>query len=143
MSQNPYNPYEQNPPDPNAAPGTSYGSPPPPAQGQGQSPYYGPYTPGSAAPDQNPNYVSYNSPYTPNPPTPGPGVNPGYNPYDQYAPTIGAQGTAPDHSSYAPPPPPLPPTQPRSRGISGKVILLGALALILIIGGIAFGLMSY
>lgn len=144
MSQNPYNPYEQNPPDPNAAPGTSYGSPPPPpAQGQGSSPYYGPYAPGSTAPDQNPSYVPYN-PYTPNPPTPGPGVNPAYNPYEQYAPTLGAQGTAPDYNPYAPPaPPPLPPAQPRSRGISARLILLAVLALVVIVGGIAFGLVSY
>ncbi len=126
MSQNPnYNPYGQNPPDPNAAPGTSYGSPPPPPPGQ--IPNYGPY-----------------NPYTPNPPTPGPTVNPNYNPYDPYAPTVAGPGPSPDYNPYAPPAPPVPPpTQPRSRGISGRVILLAVLALVLVIGGIAVGLVSY
>ena len=71
MSQNPYDPYGQNQPDPNATPGTSYGSPPvPPGQSQGSSPNYGPYTPSPPPPDQNPNYSPYN-PYTP-PPAPPP-----------------------------------------------------------------------
>ncbi len=96
MSQNPYNPYEQNPPDPNATPGTSYGSPPPPpGQSQGTAPGYGPYSPGATPPGQTPNYGSY-YPYTPNPPTPRPAVNPDYNPYDQYAPTQAGQGAQPD-----------------------------------------------
>lgn len=129
MSQNPnYNPYGQNPPDPNATPGTSYGSPPPPP-GQSQGPASG--------------YGSYN-PYTPNPPTPGPAVNPNYNPYDPYAPTVAGPAANADFNPYAPPlPPPPPPTQPRPRGVSGKVILLVVLALVLIAGGIAFGLVSY
>ncbi len=141
MSQNPYNPYEQNPPDPNAMPGTSYGSPPlPPGQSQGSSYNYGPYTPSPTPPEQNPNY----GPYTPNPPTPGPAVNPTYNPYDPYAPTLGGQGTTPDYNPYAPPAPPVPPpTQPRSGGISGRVILLVVLALVLVVGGVAIGLVSY
>jgi hypothetical protein len=144
MSQNPNNPYEQNPPDPNATPGTYYGSkPPPPGQGQGSAPNYGPYTPGATPPGQNPNYGSYN-PYTPSPPTPGPAVNPNYNPYDPYAPTLAGQGAQPDYNPYEPPAPPaLPPTQPRSRGISGRVILLVVLALVLVVGGVAFGLVSY
>ncbi len=144
MSQNPYNPYEQNPPDPNATPGTSYGSPPPPpGQSQGTAPGYGPYSPGATPPGQTPNYGSY-YPYTPNPPTPRPAVNPDYNPYDQYAPTQAGQGAQPDYNPYAPPAPPsLPPTQPRSGGISGRVILLVALALVLVVGGVAFGLISY
>jgi hypothetical protein len=144
MSQNPNNPYEQQPPDPNATPGTSYGSPTPrPAPGQEPSPYYNPYTPGQTPPDQSPNYAPYN-PYTPNPPTPGPGVNPNYNPYDQYAPTSVGQGSTPGYDPYAPPaPPPLPPTQPSSRGLSGRLILLIALALVIIVGGLAIGLVSY
>ncbi len=144
MSQNPYNPYEQNPPDPNAMPGTSYGSPPlPPGQSQGSSYNYGPYTPSPTPPEQNPNYGPY-YPYTPNPPTPGPAPNPNYNPYDPYAPTLAGQGTTPDFNPYAPPAPPVPPpTQPRSGGISGRVILLVVLALVLVVGGIAIGLVSY
>jgi hypothetical protein len=108
MSQNPYDPYGQNQPDPNATPGTSYGSPPvPPGQSQGSSPNYGPYTPSPPPPDQNPNY----SPYNP------------YNPYT--------------------PPPAPPPPRPRSGGISGRVILLVVLALVLVVGGVAIGLVSY
>jgi hypothetical protein len=145
MSQNPnYNPYGQNPPDPNATPGTSYGSPPPPpGQSQGPAPDYGPYTPGSTPPGQNPNYGPYN-PYTPNPPTPGPAVNPNYNPYDPYAPTVAGLGANADLNPYTPQAPPAPPpTQPRPRGVSGRVILLVVLALVLVVGGIAFGLVSY
>jgi hypothetical protein len=144
MSQNPYNPYEQNPPDPNAMPGTSYGSPPlPPGQSQGSSYNYGPYTPSPTPPEQNPNYGPY-YPYTPNPPTPGPAPNPTYNPYDPYAPTLAGQGTTPDYNPYAPPAPPVPPpTQPRAGGISWKVILSVVLALVLVVGGIAIGLVSY
>jgi len=132
------------PPDPNATPGTSYGSPPPPpGQSQGPTPDYGPYTPGSTPPGQNPNYGPYN-PYTPNPPTPGPAVNPNYNPYDPYAPTVAGLGANADLNPYTPQAPPAPPpTQPRPRGVSGRVILLVVLALVLVVGGIAFGLVSY
>ncbi len=128
MNQSPdYNPYEQNPSDPNATPGTAYGSPPPPPPGQGPSPNYGPY-----------------NPYAPNPPTPGPEVNPNYNPYDAYASTIIGQGANKDYNPYAPPAPPaLPPSQPRNRGITGKVILVVVLALVLVVGGVALGLVSY
>ena len=152
MSQNSnYNPYGQNTPDPNATPGTSYGpagSPPPPPPVPGASPNYGPYTPGPTVPGQNPNYGAYNNPYTPNPPTPGPGVNPNYNPYDPYAPTVAAgQGPSPSYNPYVPPAPPAPPvpppTQGRARGITTRVIVLVALALLLVVGGIAFGLVSY
>jgi len=138
MNQNPYNPYEQHPPDPNAPGTTSYGSsPPPPGQSQGS------YTPSPIPPEQNPNYAPYN-PYMPNPPTPGPAVNPTYNPYDQYAPTLAGQGATPDNNPYAPPAPPAPPPiQPRSGGISGRVILLVVLALVLVVGGVAIGLVSY
>ena len=143
MSQNPNpNPYGQNPPDPNAPPGTFYGSPPPPP-GQGSSPNYGPYIPNPPSPGQNPpGYDPYN-PYAPNPPTPAPAVNPNYNPYDPYAPTLAGQEANPNYSPYAPPVPPAPPpTQPR-RGLSGRVIVLIALVIVLVVGGLAIGLVSY
>jgi hypothetical protein len=77
-------------------------------------------------------------------------VNPNYNPYDPYAPTVAGQGSNPDYNPYAPPAPPvppippvLPPTQPSSRGISWKVITIVVVALVLVIGGVAFGLVSY
>lgn len=160
------NPYGQNPPDPNQ--GTAYGSPPP---GPGQNPYnpypnnpgtnpnpYGPYSPNPAQPNSpstgpgsNPDYGSYN-PYAPNPPTPGPATNPNYNPYDPYGQT--ARETAPSYNPYqapmppAPPPgtfqpaPSQPPVKPRG-GLSTRVIILAAVALILVVGGIVFGLVAY
>lgn len=155
------NPYGQNPPDPNANQGTAYGGPP---SGPGQyNPYannpgtpgtnpnpYGPYSPNptqpSTGPGSNPDYGSYN-PYAPNPPTPAPATNPNYNPYDPYGQTVA--GTSPNYGPYQapvppgpPPAPSQPPVQPR-RGLSSRVIILAAVVLVLVIGGIAFGLISY
>lgn len=151
MSQYPsnpnYNPYGQNPSDPNYQ-GTSYGgSPSGPNQGQ-----YPPYN----QPGTNPNPYSPNSqpgidpnaynPYAPNPPTPAPQPNtgPNYNPYDPYAPT--AAGTAPAYTNpyEAPPAPPPVPTPPqRKPGLSPRIIGLIALVLVLILGGILFAFISY
>lgn len=157
MSQNPnYNPYQNPPPDPNQ--GTAYGSPPP---GQGQNPYspgtnpnpYGPYPPNppTPTPPGNPNYDPYN-PYAQNPPSPPPPTDPNY-PYDPYAPTVisGRPGTpsSPNYNPYAPesaPPaaPVSPPQAPRRRGgPSPTVFVLIGLALLLIIGGAVFGVLSY
>lgn len=159
MSQNPNNnPYGQNPSDPNAIPGTAYGSPPPPPGANPDYGSYNPYPPNAnpptpapgSGPASNPNYGPYN-PYAPNPPTPPPTPDPAtpnytnYNPYDQYAPTV-PQGANANYNTYippAPPAPPVPPTRPRSRGLSGRIILLAVLAGLLVIGGIAFGLVSY
>lgn len=132
MSQNPnFNPYGQNSPDPHATPGTSYGppgSPPPPPPGQ------------------DPSYGVYN-PYTPNPPTPGSGENPDFIPYDPYGPTVAGQRSNPNYNPYVPPAPPAPPapppTQGRSKGMSARVIVLVALVAVLVVGGIAIGLVSY
>lgn len=113
MSQNPYNPYGANPNDPGANPGTSYGS--------------------------NPN--DQYTPTYPSSPPPPPGVN--LNPYDPYAPTVPASGLNPTFNAY-PPPPPLPPVlPPKPRGgLSGKILLLGALALLIVLGGIIFAIVS-
>jgi hypothetical protein len=135
MSQYPpnpnYNPYGQNPSDPNYNQGTAYGGPP---SGPGQNPNpYNPYPNNPPAPDTNPS--SY-GPYGQNPPTP---VPPPYNPYAQTAPN-----TAPNYNQYGtiPPAPTMPPTQPR-RGPSTRVILIAVIALVLVLGGIAFGFVSY
>ncbi len=135
MSQYPpnpnYNPYGQNPSDPNYNQGTAYGGPP---SGPGQNPNpYNPYPNNPPTPDTNP---SPYGPYGQNPPTPAP---PPYNPYGQ---TVA--NTAPNYNQYGtmPPAPTVPPTQPR-RGPSMRVILISAIALILVLGGIAFGFVSY
>lgn len=135
MSQYPpnpnYNPYGQNPPDPNFNQGTAYGGPP---SGPEQNPNpYNPYP--NNPPDTNP---SPYGPYGQNPPTPAP---PPYNPYGQTVPS-----TNPNYNQYGtvPPAPTLPstpPTQPR-RGPSIRVILIAVIALVLVLGGIAFGLIS-
>jgi hypothetical protein len=133
MSQYPpnpnYNPYGQNPSDPNQNPGTAYGGPP-----SGPGPY-NPYN-NPPAPDTNTNPSPY-GPYGQNPPTPAP---PPYNPYAQ---TV--SNTNPNYNPYATVPPPptiLPPTQTR-RGPSIRAILITVIALMLVIGGIAFGFVSY
>jgi hypothetical protein len=135
MSQYPpnpnYNPYGQNPSDPNYNQGTAYGGPP---SGPGQNPNpYSPYPGNAPQPDTNP---SPYGPYGQNPPTPAP---PPYNPYGQ---TVA--NTAPNYNQYGtiPPTPTVPPTKPR-RGPSMRVILISAIALILVLGGIAFGFVSY
>lgn len=131
MSQYPpdpnYNPYGQPPSDPNYNQGTAYGGPP---SGAGQNPY-NPYTNNPSAPDTNP---SPYGPYGQNPPTPTP--PPPYNPYD---PTV--SNSNPNYSPYAPMPP-APPT-PSRKGPSMRVILIAVIALVLVVGGIAFGLVSY
>ena len=135
MSQYPpnpnYNPYGQNPSDPNYNQGTAYGGPPS-GPGQNSNPY-NPYPGNPPAPDTNP---SPYGPYGQNPPTPAP---PPYNPYGQ---TVA--NTNPNYNQYGtmPPAPTVPPTQPR-RGPSMRVILISAIALILVLGGIAFGFVSY
>lgn len=135
MSQYPpnpnYNPYGQNPSDPNYNQGTAYGGPP---SGPEQNPNpYNPYPGNPPAPDTNPNPYG---PYGQNPPTPSP---PPYNPYDQTA-----MSTNPNYNQYGtlPPAPTMPPTRPR-RGPSMRVILITAIALILVLGGIVFGFVSY
>jgi hypothetical protein len=136
MSQYPpdpnYNPYNQNPFDPNYNQGTTYGGP---SSEPGQNPNpYNPYpNTNPPAPDTNPS--SY-GPYGQNQPTPAP---PPYNPYAQTA-----TNTNPNYNQYAtmPPPPTIPPTQSR-RGPSMRVILIAGIALALVLGGIAYGLVSY
>ncbi len=129
MSQYPpnpnYNPYGQNPSNPDQNPGTAYGGPPP-----GQNP--NPYNP--SAPGTNPNPYG---PYEQNPPTPAP------PPYDPYAQTVAS--TNPNYSPYTFPPtiPPSTPPAPSRRGPSMRAILIAAIALVLVIGGIAFGFISY
>lgn len=135
MSQYPpnpnYNPYGQNPSDPNYNQGTAYGGPPS-GPGQNSNPY-NPYPGNPPAPDTNP---SPYGPYGQNPPTPAP---PPYNPYGQ---TV--SNTAPNYNQYGtmPPAPTMPPTQPR-RGPSMRVILISAIALILVLSGIVIGFISY
>ncbi len=137
MSQYPpnpnYNPYGQNPPDPNYNPGTAYGGPP-----SGPGPNSNPYNP---YPNTNPTPNTNPSPYGPygqNPPTPTPAPPP-YNPYD---PTV--INSSPNYNQYGAPPtvPPAPPTAPR-RGPSMRVILISVIALVLVLGGIVFGFVSY
>lgn len=140
MSQYPpnpnYNPYGQNPSDPNYNPGTVYGGPP-----SGPGPNSGPYNPypnnpyPNTAPAPNTNPGPY-GPYGQNPPTPTP---PPYNPYD---PTI--VNSSPNYNQYGAPPsaPPSPPVSPR-RGPSMRVILISAIALVLVLGGIIVGFVSY
>jgi len=124
------NPYGQNPPDPNFNQGTAYGGPP---SGPGPNPY-NPY-PGTNPPQPDTNPSPY-GPYGQNPPTPAP---PPYNPYAQ---TV--SGTNPNYNQYGaiPPAPVMPPQQPR-RGPSMRVILISVIALVLVIGGIVFGLVGY
>ena len=129
-SPNPgYNPYGQNPSDPNYNQGTAYGGPPS-GPGQNSNPY-NPYPGNPPAPDTNP---SPYGPYEQNPPTPAP---PLYNPYGQTP-------SSPNYNQYGtlPSAPNVPPTPPR-RGPSMRVILISAIALILVLGGIAFGFVSY
>jgi hypothetical protein len=120
------NPYGQNPPDPNFNPGTAYGGPP---SGPGPNPY-NPYPTNPPQPDTNP---SPYGPYEQNPPTPAP---PPYNPYAQ---TV--SNTNPNYNQYGTIPS-APPTPPR-RGPSMRVILISAIALILVLGGIAIAFLSY
>ena len=124
------NPYGQNPPDPNYSPGTAYGGPP-----SGPGPNTNPYANNPPTPETNP---SPYGPYGQNPPTPAP------PPYDPYAPTV--MNSGPNYNQYvAPPPaPPVPPTPtPTRRGPSMRVILISAIALVLVIGGIVAGFVSY
>lgn len=133
MSQYPpdpnYNPYGQNPSDPNYNQGTAYGGPPS-GPGPNSNPY-NPYQNTVPAPDTNP---SPYGPYGQNPPTPAP---PPYNPYVQTpsSPNFNQYGTVPSV--------PAPPSTPPRRGPSMRVILIAAIALVLVIGGIVFGLVSY
>jgi hypothetical protein len=129
MSQYPpdpnYNPYGQNPSDPNYNQGTVYGGPPS-GPGPNSNPY-NPYQNTAPAPDTNPGPYG---PYGQNPPTPAP---PPYNP-----------PSGPNYNQYGtiPPVPNAPSTPPR-RGPSMRVILIAAIALVLVLGGIAFGFISY
>ncbi len=158
-----YDPYGQNPPNPNAnTPGTSYGGP---NQG-GQNPYnpYGtnpPSGPGSGPnPNPNPNPYGYppppapggpagteygSNPYAPNAPTQRSGSDPNYNPYDPYGQTVASQGPASgqNYGAYTPPPPPQPVPQPKRGGPSMRNILIAVIALVIIGGGVAVGLVSY
>ncbi len=98
MSQNPqnnpnYNPYGQNPSNPNYPPGTGYGGAlQPPA---GSNPGYNPYPSANPPSGQDPNtpHSAYGSYGTPNPyaPPPPPGADNPSNPYDPYAPTAMSQ----------------------------------------------------
>ncbi len=151
-NQNPnYDPYGQNPPDPNAIPGTVYGGPP-----GGQNPYP-PYGNPPSGPGSNPNqygfpppaqgpsgtqYAPYN-PY-PNPPTPGPGSDPNYAPYNPYEATAASQGPASgqNYGTFAAPPPPPQPT-PKRGGPSMRNILIAVIALVIIIGGALIGVFAY
>lgn len=172
MSQNPndgpnYNPYGQNPANPNYPPPTAYGSAPPPPSGP--NPGYSPNPP--SGPNANTPPSSYGAYGTPNPyaPPPPPGVDTGANPYDPYAPTMMSQNpisapgypgtnppsspgypgmaSSPGYPAYAPqmgqvtqPPPPVsaPPTRNR-----GPVVLISIIALIVVLGGGAFGAIAY
>lgn len=135
MSQYPpdpnYDPYGQNPPNPNYNPGTAYGGPPS-GPGPNTNPY-NPYPNPPAAPNTNPEPYG---PYGQNPPTPAP------PPYSPYAPTV--MNPNPNYNQYGVPPAaqPSPPPAPR-RGPSMRVILISAIALVLVLGGIAFGFVSY
>src|SRR6266852_3110374 len=117
MSQYPpnpnYNPYGQNPSNPDQNPGTAYGGPP---SGQNPNPY---------------------GPYEQNPPTPAP------PPSDPYAQTVAS--TNPNYNAYTFPPtiPPSMPPAPARRGPSMRAILIAVIALVLVIGAIAFGFVSY
>src|SRR5216683_4485694 len=81
----------------------------------------------------NPNY----NPYEQNPPTPAP------PPYDPYAQTVAS--TNPNYNPYTFPPtiPPSMPPAPARRGPSMRAILIAVIALVLVIGAIAFGFVSY
>ncbi len=135
MSQYPpdpnYNPYGQNPPNPNYNQGTAYGGPPS-GPGPNTNPY-NPYPNPPSAPNTNPEPYG---PYGQNPPTPAP---PPYNPYGQ---TV--MNTGPNYNQYGtlPSAPSSPPPSPR-RGPSMRVIVISAIALLLVLGGIAFGFISY
>ncbi len=148
MSQYPpnpnVNPYGQNQPDPQYNPGTSYGGPPsgPPSGQPGQEPNSNPYNPypnptnPPSGPGTNPN------PYGPygvqNPATPAP------PPYDPYSQTVLSQKQNYNPYTVVPPAPTLPqvpPRQPR-KGPSMRVVIIAVIALVLIIGGVAFGLIS-
>ncbi|HLX58019.1 MAG TPA: hypothetical protein VKR83_13435 [Ktedonobacteraceae bacterium] len=138
MSQyppNPNNPYGQNPPDPNYDQGTAYGGPPP---GQGSDPY-NPYPNNPPAPGTNPNPYG---PYGQNSPTPTPPPNPGYPPYDPYGQTVASQNANYNPYFTAPSAPPIQPSVPPRRGLSMRVILIAVIALVLILGGIAYGFIS-
>ena len=133
MSQYPpdpnYNPYGQNPSDPNYNQGTVYGGPPS-GPGSNSNPY-NPYQNTAPAPDTNP---SPYGPYGQNPPTPAP---PPYNPYGQTP-------SSPNYNQYGTiPPAPTQPSTPPRRGPSMRVILIAAIALVLVLGGIVFGFVSY
>lgn len=135
MSQYPpdpnYNPYGQNPPDPNYNQGTVYGGPPS-GTGPNSNPY-NPYQDTVPAPSTNP---SPYGPYGQNPPTPAP---PPYNPYD---PTQAP--SSPNYNQYGTvPPAPAPPSTPPRRRSSMRVILIAAIALVLVVGGIVFGFVTY
>lgn len=126
MSQNPYYP-GSDPNTPGVPPGTSYGSNP-------NDPYASyPSTP-PPPPGSNPNLNPYDS-YAPTMPSSGP--NPNFNPY---APTVPGSGPNPNFNPYAPPPvlPTPPPSPTRRGGPSGKLLLLGGLALLVILGGVIF-----
>jgi len=127
------NPYGQNPSDPNSNQETAYGGPPS-GPGPNQNPY-NPYPNNPLAPGTNPNPYG---PYGQNPPTPAP---PPYNPYDQ---TVAAPNA--NYNPYVPPAPPFPspgPSAPSRRGPSMRVILIAVIALVLVVGAIAFGFVSY
>ena len=152
MSQNPnYNPYNQNPSDPNQNPGTSYGAPPPPPPpGQGSNPNYNPYqgnppTPGPGTPPPpNTNYDPYN-PYQANPTvrdTSGQGSNPNYYPYGSNDPTVVNQPSNPNYAQYqqapaVPPIPPVPSAPPQRPRRTGRILaIVGGVVVLLIIAGI-------
>lgn len=160
MSQNPnggpnYNPYGPNPSNPNypPTPGTTYGSPQPPA---GPNPGYPPYAnpPSGPNPYQNPpsgpgtpnsSYGPYGPTYAPPPPgsspapiPQGPDTGGPYNPYD---PTMLSQqpNSGVNYPPYTPPAPPgmppLPPPTPQKTNNS-RAVLTAVIALVVIVGGV-------
>ena len=161
MSQNPsggpnYNPYEQNPSNPNYPPNpnTAYGgSQPPSGPNSGYGQYAPPPPPG---PDNTPNsgYGSYNPPsYAPPPPsTPmPPAPDPMSGPYGPYDPTVmSQQNSGPSYPTYGPPSnpnlpplsgqnfglPPVPPMQPQPPRNNAKVVLISIVALLVILLGV-------
>ncbi|MEO7019311.1 MAG: hypothetical protein ABI234_04090 [Ktedonobacteraceae bacterium] len=175
MSQNPndgqnYNPYGQNPANPNYPPGTAYGGGPQPPSGP--NPGYNPYPSSNPPSGPNPNGPNssyggqYGNPYEPYAPPPPQGTGP--NPYDPYAQTAMSQNpisspsypnpvsnpgypnpvSNPSYPAYNPQAgmmgtlPPSPVSTPPKRG-RGLTVLISVIALIVVVGGLAFAGVAY
>lgn len=165
-----YNPYGPTPSNPNYPPNTGYGGQQPPSGPQaGYPPYqnppsgpqsgYPPYQNPPSGPDSNVPNSGYSGPYASNPYAPPPPTNPyntpppppttGTNTYDPYAQTAMSQNpiSSPGYTAYGAGATPLgpnnvpPPTQPkRGRGLMIAILLI---ALVLIVGGSIFGVVTY